>query len=652
MVRHQLERRGISDDRVLRAMREVPREAFVEGELTEFAYQDAPLPIGEDQTISQPYMVALMAEALEPAPGERALDVGTGSGYAAAVLSRIFGEVYTIERHGALAEVACEHFDALGYENIHLRHGDGTLGWPEQAPFDAIQVAAAGPDVPPPLLDQLAIGGRLVIPTGPTSRLQELKRIRRVGEDAYEEEDLGTVRFVPLVGEAGWEPSGDTAPTEAPPAPPEPETVPEHIAFNAEEFGDLSTADLDALLHRIGDARVVCLGEATHGTAEFYRMRAHITRALIEEKGFTVVAAEADWPDAAQVDTYVRGLDRSDPAEEAFTRFPTWMWANEEVLQFLEWLRDYNDTQPRSRKAGFYGLDLYSLYTSIESVLAYLDDVDPEAAAVARQRYGCLSPWEHDPAAYGRATLSDRYHECEDEVVAMLDDLLDKRMQYAEQDGWRFLDAAQNARLVADAEKYYRAMYYGSSNSWNLRDQHMFDTLQEVLDFRGEDAKAVVWAHNSHLGNAAATEMGARGQRNVGQLCREAYGEEAYLIGFGMDRGTVAAAPEWNGPMEVMDVRPSHEESYEHLCHESEVPSFLLPLRSTSSDLRDALAEEHLERAIGVVYRPETEVQSHYFQARLPEQFDEYIWFGETEAVTPLKSGVAEGMPETFPFGV
>ena len=657
MVKRQLEPRAISNERVLEAMRKVPREAFVRSELAEFAYQDAPLPIGEEQTISQPYMVALMAELLEPSPDERVLDVGTGSGYAAAVLSQIFAEVYTIERHEALASSARERFNQLGYDNIYVRHGDGTLGWPEHAPFDAIQVAAAGPDVPQPLLDQLAVQGRLVIPTGPTSRAQKLKRIRRVRDETFEEEAMGRVQFVPLIGEAGRPPTGGTA---APAVPPEvepvPETVPKHIALKAEPFDDLSTADLDGLLQRIGDASVVCIGEATHGTSEFYRMRARITQALIEEKGFTVVAVEADWPDAAQVDAYVRHRTPSASPKEAFTRFPTWMWANEEVLAFLKWLRGYNEGHPHAaRRVGFYGLDLYSLHTSIEAILRYLDDVDPEAASVARQRYGCLTPWEHDPSAYGRAALAGRYRACEDDVVAMLHALLDRRMKYLEtgEDGERFLDAIQNARLVADAEEYYRAMYYSSSSSWNLRDQHMFDTLQEVRQFRDGEAKAVVWAHNSHLGNAAATEMGARGQHNVGQLCREAYGHGAYLIGFGSDHGTVAAASTWDGPMEIKQVRPSHEQSYEHLCHESGVPSFLLPLRRDHApELRDALAEERLERAIGVIYRPETELQSHYFRARLPQQFDEYIWFDETTAVTPLKSDAGEGLPETFPFGV
>lgn len=654
MVEQQLEPRAISNDRVLAAMRAVPREAFVGSELAEFAYQDAPLPIGEEQTISQPYMVALMAQLLEPSPDDRVLDVGTGSGYAAAVLSRIVAEVYTIERHEALASSAQERFDRLGYDNIHVRHGDGTQGWPAHAPFDAIQVAAAGPDVPQPLLDQLAVGGRLVVPTGPTSRTQQLKRIRRVGDETFEEEAMGRVQFVPLIGAAGHASTGTAAAPAVPPADtPVPDTPAAHIARTAERFEDLSTADLTGLLKRIGDASLVCIGDATHGTSEFYRLRARITQALIKEKGFTVVGVEADWPDAAQLDTYVRHRRPSARPQEVFTRFPTWMWANEEVLDFLHWLRDYNEGQPRAAQAGFYGLDLYSMYTSIGAVLEYLDDVDPEAAAVARRRYGCLTPWEHDPAAYGRAALSGQYRQCEPGVVAMLDDLLDRRLQYLEQDGEEFHNALQNARLVADAEQYYRAMYYGSSNAWNLRDQHMFDTLREVRSFQAGEAKAVVWAHNSHLGNAAATEMGARGQHNVGQLCREASGHGAYLIGFGSDHGTVAAASTWDGPMEIKQVRPSHEQSYEHLCHESGVSSFLLPLRRDhAAELRDALAEERLERAIGVIYRPETELQSHYFRARLPQQFDEYIWFDETTAVTPLKSDAGEGLPETFPFGV
>lgn len=656
MVERHLVPRGVRDPRVLGAMREVPREAFIADELAEFAYEDAPLPIEAAQTISQPYIVALMAAALELEPRHRVLEVGTGSGYAAAVLSRIAGDVYTIERHGELAEAARARLEALGYANVHVQHGDGTLGWAEHGPYDAIVVAAGGPQVPDALLAQLAVGGRLVIPVGDTPREQRLVRVRRVAAETYEREDLGGVRFVPLVGEAGWQDAAAETPavTVARPSPSRPDVVAKLVREVAEPIEDLERDGIDAILDRIGDAKVVLLGEATHGTSEFYRMRARLTQQLILRRGFTVVAVEADWADAAQVDHHVRHLDRPRAPEKAFTRFPTWMWRNAEVSQFVEWLWAYNrEVRDPERRVGFHGLDLYSLYTSIAAVLRYLDDVDPDAARIARARYGTLSPWEGDPAAYGRAVLTQGYRDCEAQVVAMLRELLDKRIAYAHRDGERFLDAVQNARVVANAEHYYRAMYYGSRASWNLRDQHMFDTLQILLAFRGPDTKAVVWEHNSHVGNAAATEMGARGELNVGMLAREIYGDAAYLVGFGTDHGTVAAATDWDGPMEVKHVRPAHPESYERLCHEAGIPAFALALRHPRrAAVRDELAAPRLERAIGVIYRPETELASHYFQAVLPVQFDEYLWFDETRAVTPLGRVATHGMPETFPFGL
>ncbi len=655
MVERQLVSRGIRDERVLAAMRAVPRQAFVAGELAEFAYEDTPLPIEAAQTISQPYIVALMMAALELRPDQRVLEVGTGSGYAAAILSRVAADVHTIERHAELAEAAERRLAALGFANVHVKHGDGTLGWSEHAPYDAIVVAAGGPEVPETLLAQLAVGGRLVIPIGETPRDQRLLRVRRKGPDAYEREDLGGVRFVPLVGARGWQEPAEPPPIAiAKPARGDAHVVATLVREAAEPITDLESAGIEALLDRIGDAKIVLLGEATHGTSEFYRMRARLTRQLILRRGFTIVAVEGDWPDAAQIDRYVRHLDRPPAPETAFTRFPTWMWRNREVAEFVEWLRAYNsEVRAPERRAGFHGLDLYSLYTSIAAVLRYLDDVDPAAARVARSRYGCLTPWQGDPAAYGRAVVTHGYRDCEAQVVAMLRDLLDKRLDYQHRGGERFLDALQNARVVANAERYYRAMYYGSRESWNLRDQHMFETLQLQLAFRGPDAKAVVWEHNSHVGNAAATEMGARGELNVGMLARETYGEAAYLVGFGTDHGTVAAATDWDGPMEVKRVRPAHAESYERVCHDAGVPAFALALRHPRRDaVRDELGAARLERAIGVIYRPETELASHYFQAILPVQFDEYLWFDETHAVTPLGRVETHGMPDTYPFGL
>ena len=651
MVRTQIAARGIRDPAVLEAMRSVPREAFVAAELAEFALQDAPLPIEAGQTISQPYIVAVMTAALELEPKDRVLEIGTGSGYAAAVLSRVAAEVYTVERHEELARLAERRCRELGYTNVHVLHGDGTLGWAAHAPYDGIVVAAGGPDVPPALLEQLAVGGRLVIPIGATPREQELVRVTRATADEYRRESLGAVRFVPLVGAAGW--SDEAAPAPRPRTPSRPATVATLLGEEAEPIADIETCDVDALLDRMGDARVVLLGEATHGTSEFYRMRARLTRELIRRKGFGFVAVEADWPDAARVDHYVRSLPTAPAPWKAFTRFPTWMWRNREVLELIHWLRAHNEEVGPERAAGFHGLDLYSLYTSIDAVLRYLDAVDPAAAAVARRRYGCLTPWEGDPATYGRAVVTGGFRGCERQAVAMLRDLLAKRLEYERVGRGRFLDAAQNARLVADAEQYYRIMYYGSRESWNLRDRHMFETLQALLAFHGPESKGIVWEHNSHVGNARATEMGVRGELNVGQLAREAFGERAFLVGLGTDHGTVAAASDWGAPMEVKHVRPAHPESYERLCHDAGVAAFLLHLRHPRrAAVREELGAPRLERAIGVIYRPETELASHYFQAVLPHQFDEWIWFDETRAVTPLGRAETHGVPETYPFGL
>lgn len=652
MIDYQLTARGLHDQNVLNAVNAVPREEFVPTDLVEFAYKDSPLPIAASQTISQPYIVALMTAALQLKPSDRVLEVGTGSGYAAAVLAEIVNDVYSIERHKILADTARTRLEELGYKNIQVLYGDGTLGWPEHAPFDAIVVAAGGPDVPETLKQQLAIGGRLVIPVGTSLRTQKLVRVRRISEDKYEEEDLGGVRFVPLIGAAGWEDESADKPT----AKTTKASLPELIYQSSEHFAHIGDVNLDNLMERIGDSRLVLLGEASHGTAEFYEMRARITQELIEKKGFTIIAAEADWPDAAHINHYLHGTE-PDPlsANKPFSRFPTWMWANHSVLDFIHWLKTYNQTKTQAEnKVSFYGLDLYSLFSSIEMVINYLDKVDPQTAEVARLRYGCLMPWSNDPALYSQVIITKRYRECEEDVLATLQDLLKKRIEYSREDGERYFDAQQNAHLVANAERYYRTMYYAEANSWNQRDQHMFETLQSILEFKGPDSKAVIWEHNSHVGDARATQMSARGELNIGQLARQEYGDDAYLIGFGTDHGTVAAASEWSGPMEVKQVQPSHIDSYERVCHEVQTDNFLLPLRQPLQSItRKKLLVERLERAIGVIYRPETELQSHYFYASLPNQFDEYIWFDETRAVEPLSKKTLEGvMPDTFPFGL
>jgi erythromycin esterase-like protein/predicted phosphoribosyltransferase len=422
------------------------------------------------------------------------------------------------------------------------------------------------------------------------------------------------------------------------------------------------------LFDLVGDAHLVLIGEASHGTSEFYTARAQITRRLIEDRGFGAVAAEADWPDAYRVNRYVRGGGDDATAEEAlrgFERFPTWMWRNAAVLDFVGWLREHNGRPGRDEraKAGFYGLDLYSLYRSVHEVISYLDRVDPAAADRARKRYACFDQFSDDDAqVYGFAAAFGAGEECEREVVAQLVDLQRHAVEYARRDGLMADDelfyAEQNARTVRAAEEYYRAMFSGRVSSWNLRDRHMADTLDALVGHltrqRGAPAKIVVWAHNSHVGDARATETAASGELNVGQLVRERHPGDCRLIGFTTYTGTVTAASDWEGPAERKWVRPALADSVEELLHEVGEKGFMLRFGAASGSAQ-ALCSARLERAIGVIYRPETERQSHYFGARVADQFDAVIHIDETRAVEPLERTARwqEGeAPETYPFAV
>jgi erythromycin esterase-like protein len=426
---------------------------------------------------------------------------------------------------------------------------------------------------------------------------------------------------------------------------------------------NLTAPDYAGLLAAIGDARLVLLGEASHGTHEFYRERARLTRLLVETQGFNAVAVEADWPAAYRVNNFVRGVGGDATASEAlgdFERFPTWMWRNAVVLDFVGWLREHN-TRHSQQPAGFYGLDLYSLRESMGAVLAYLDQVDPEAAGRARYRYSCFDNFGEDPQAYGYAASYNLTATCEREVITQLVEMQRQAAAHAQRDGAQAADAQfhaeMNARLVKNAERYYRTMFADQAASWNLRDQHMTETLNALLDYLdrpGAPARLVVWAHNSHLGDARATEMSTRGELNVGQLVREQYGQAAFLLGFSTYSGTVTAAYDWGGPAERREVRPALAGSYERLFHDVPEPRFWLDLRGRTP-LAEALRQPRLERAIGVIYRPETERQSHYFSARLPDQFDALLHIDDTRAVEPLERSAdwARGeLPETYPTGI
>jgi len=423
-------------------------------------------------------------------------------------------------------------------------------------------------------------------------------------------------------------------------------------------------SDYDPLMELIGDARLVLLGEASHGTHDFYQHRAEITKRLIQEKGFMAVALEADWPDAYRVNRYVRGASQDPTALEAlagFQQFPTWMWRNRVVLEFVNWLRDYNQSLPAATtKIGFYGLDLYSLYTSMEAVLGYLEQVDPEAAQRARSRYACFEHFGEDSQSYGYAASFGVAESCEDQVVNQLLELQRHAADYAQWDGRipedEYFYAEQNAWLVKNAEEYYRSMFRGRVSSWNLRDRHMADALDRLvrhLAQQGQRPKVVLWAHNSHLGDARATDMGQMGELNVGQLVRERYDREAVLVGFSTYTGTVTAASDWGGPTEFKRVRPALPQSYEALLHQVGSPRFFLNLREDNPAMAE-LEQPRLQRAIGVIYLPQTERVSHYFSAQLPCQFDALIHLDTTRAVQPLdpstiwEEGKMEA-PETYP---
>jgi erythromycin esterase-like protein/predicted phosphoribosyltransferase len=417
--------------------------------------------------------------------------------------------------------------------------------------------------------------------------------------------------------------------------------------------------DYDELVARATRARHVLVGEASHGTHEFYRERAELTKRLILEAGVTAVAVEADWPDAYRVNRFVRGVGEDASPDEAlsgFERFPTWMWRNTVVADFVGWLRDHNDQLPSGApKVGFYGLDLYSLHASMTAVVEYLDRVDPEAAQRARHRYACFDQFGHDPQVYAYEVGLGGAESCEQQAVQQLMELRDRAAELAprgadiEDDGHFY--AEQNARLVADAERYYRASFRGGAESWNLRDRHMAETLEELAEHLertcGRPAKVAVWEHNSHLGDNRATELGGTGQLNVGQLVRERHGDDALLVGFSTYTGTVTAASDWGRPAERKHVRRALPGSWEELFHEQGVPGFLID--------PTALRGRRLQRAIGVIYRPETERMSHYFHARIAQQFDAVIHLDETHALEPLeRSGQWEAgeLPDTYPWGL
>lgn len=420
------------------------------------------------------------------------------------------------------------------------------------------------------------------------------------------------------------------------------------IREGLEVIDDLEAPDLDGFLDRVGDSRVVLLGESTHGTADFYELRAKITQRLVQEKGFNIVALEADWPDAEGINSYIHGRTES---WGGFQRFPEWMWRNKSFSEFVEALKQHNSSE-RNAPVSLFGLDLYSLSASLDAVFRFFEGRDTLGARLAQQAQDCLAPWRHDPSRYGLAVWNQAIHGCEQEALAVLKELHEHQYNTLSEPDPELLSALQNARVVKNAEEYYRAMYEGSVDSWNLRDRHMFETLLLLMDHYGHDSKVIIWEHNSHIGDASATEVARIGELNIGQLCRAKFGSKAYLTGLMSDHGTVAAASHWGGDVMTKLLRPARPDSFEHLLHSTGVPSYFLPLRRQNEELKSALRNDRLERAVGVLYLPQTERSSHYFRARMSEQFDEVIWLDETRAVEPLTHVPEMEETDTYPFGI
>jgi erythromycin esterase-like protein len=414
--------------------------------------------------------------------------------------------------------------------------------------------------------------------------------------------------------------------------------------------------DLDPLIERVGDSRFVLLGEASHGTAEFYDWRRLISQRLIREKGFSFVAVEGDWPDCYRVNRYVKNYPESghDAHEvlHAFERWPTWMWANREVVTLAEWLRRHNASVADDGKAGFYGLDVYSLWESMQAVLGYLSKIDSSALAAARKAFECFEPYADDAQEYARATVWAPAS-CEDDVVRMLEDLRRQKPQYDHDGRDAYFNAEQNALVAKNAEHYYRTMVRGDSPSWNVRDRHMVETLNRLLEHHGPESKAIIWEHNTHIGDARYTDMAATGMVNVGQLVREEHAAEGVvLIGFSSYAGSVIAADQWGAPMRRMRVPPGRSGSWEDVLHRATPPDKLLIFDARNRER--GLLEERGHRAIGVVYRPDYEGYGNYVPTVLPYRYDALLFIDESHAVHPLHMPIeaVHELPETYPSGM
>lgn len=632
-ITKQLKDRGIENKLLLQIFLEVTNEfsAFIEKETFS----------PEKSVSTEPGLmeIASILGQINIERGKKFLAIGIDSLYIILVLSKIYEQVFVVVSKKEKAKSILNELNKLQIKTVFLIADIWKTDWLETHLFDAILITTEVNEVPDKLKKHLNTGGKLLRAIGKDWKPIIFEIAEKISQTEFKEELIRGEYFIP---------KPKFLPEVLSNGHPDQEIVDE-IKVRAISFDATSNFPVDQLLKRIGNAQLVLLGEASHGTSEFYNTRQEITKALIEQKGFDFVCAEADWSDAEQINNYVRKKNHRSNWMP-FARFPKWMWRNTEVLHFVEWMKKYN--AKHQNKHGFYGLDLYGLENSIDLVIKYLEQEDIELANMAKSRYACITPYMSDPAVYGKLLHSKQLKSCEKHVLKMLADLLKNKLRLNHSPEYFY--ACQNAAVVVDAERYYKSMFYGNEESWNLRDFHMFYTILSLLSYFGSNKKIVVWAHNSHIGNAVATEMYSHGEINIGHLCKEYFGNSSYHIGFGTHTGTVAAAHNWGDEMQVMPVNDSRYDSYENLCYQSNIPAFTLPLSTKDSGkkLKELLSTPKLERAIGVIYRPKTELSSHYFHAVLSAQFDEYIFFKNSKAVTPISvASVPEKLLPNHPFG-
>jgi protein-L-isoaspartate(D-aspartate) O-methyltransferase len=645
MVREGLVRRGIRDQRVLDAMGAVPRERFVPEQFAGSAYEDRPLPIVAGQTISQPYVVALALEAAAVRPTDRVLEVGTGSGYAAAVLDELAAEVWTVERHGDLVVDASESLRAALHGNVHVRWGDGSLGWPEAAPFDVVLVSAAGEEVPAPLLEQLADDGRLVMPVGPADGRQELVLVHRVGS-RLDREELGPVQFVPLLADRAARPAHTVGRSGRRATVVDSERSPaERLARSCEPFSSITGADLSGLVDRLSEARVVVLGPSTSGTSEFHQLCARIAQALVEQLGCRTIVIDADWPDVAALDAWCAGFEPIPDAPAPCTTFPSWRWRNQEFGSLLAWLRRRATRVGGSDPVRLVGLDVDAGDGVRAQVLDALDGCDPFSAAELRRRYATGVPWEHD--ASRRPEVSARAAAVLDGVVTAAVAATVERLAHPSGPG-AFLDPATRDALVRSTPTSITGIVEAGPSWWSDRERRAATFLRSVVEH--VEGPVVVWTHAVRAGDAGATDLDLGDAPSLGQACRAHLGDSAYLVGLGTGTGSVAAATSWGGHTEVLPLDPARAGSVEELLGASHLPACLLDLRATRQGRVGAeLGGRRPQRVVGPVVGPETGDRQPVLRGVLPQQFDEFIWVGASSAVVPVAAPTDDTRADRFP---